>query len=65
MFDLVLAVIIRLKMFHIKSIIRRTNSTKMEHMTDLEVKIRDSNILKNGKIYTSIIVLHNKLFKSK
>lgn len=49
MFDLVLAVIIRLKMFHMKSIIWRTNSTKVEHMTDLEVKIRDSNIFKKWK----------------
>lgn len=36
MFDLVLAVIIRLQMLHVKSIVGRTDSTQVQSMTDLE-----------------------------
>ncbi len=36
MLDLVLAVIIRLQMLHVESIVRRTDSTEVESMTDLE-----------------------------
>lgn len=35
---LVLAVIIRLQMLHVKSIVGRTDSTQVQSMTDLEAK---------------------------
>lgn len=38
MFDLVLAVIIRLQMLHVKSIVGRTDSTQVQSMTDLEAE---------------------------
>lgn len=36
MFDLILAVIIRLQMLYMKSVVGRTDSTQMQGMTDLE-----------------------------
>lgn len=63
--DLVLAVIVRLQMLHVESIVRRANSTEVESMTDLEA---------NTCIILSVItfsdvrdlhpyILHNKLFE--
>lgn len=36
MFDLVFAVVVWLQMFHVKSVVGRTDSTQVQSMTDLE-----------------------------
>lgn len=54
MFDLVLAVIIRLKMLNVKSIVGRTNSTEVKSMTNLE-----------ANTYSKLIIRHNNIFRCK
>lgn len=60
--DLVFAVIVRLQMLHVESIVRRTNSTEMQCMTDLqanictELNIKRYNIMRS-KRFTLLLSL--------
>lgn len=68
--DLVLAVIIRLQMLHVESIVRRTNSTEVESMTDLEANTyimlkRFYNIYRSKRFTPVLSLRANKLFECK